>query len=404
MNFKTPNKKILTLIIAILLVMVFAGVAFSKDRATLYISPKSCSYKEGETFKAKVIINTEGNKINSARGLIEFSNNNLEVLDIDRDKSIFTFWDPTTSFSNDEGEIFFGGGLPSPGFSGSSGEIMEITFKAKDSGSAILDFKEGGVLLNDKKGTDILGRISGAEYKIKKEKIPLSQRKPKEEVLQPPQFTSYPEKLSSTETFYIEGESDPNSIVILYIEKQDQEPIIQEADVNSDGAWSYVHEKFLQPGKYSIYAKAKNGEGEISAPSEVLKIKIAKGGVVLFGVFIRNEMIYGIIILFLLFAVFSLFGYFIYDIKNRMKTKLGLTKEVKEANDSVVDGFGLLKEEIRRELKNLHAIGIDESATDLEKENRKKFVNDLAEDIELIDRIQNRVRKEIKDIEDVFPT
>lgn len=383
--------------------VIFAGAVLSKDRATLYLTPDSGSYKEGETFKVKVMINTAGNRINSARGVIEFSNNNLEVLDVDRDNSIFKFWDSTTSFSNSEGEIFFGGGLPSPGFSGSSGKILEITFRANSCGSAIIEFKEGAILLDDKKGTDILGEINGAKYKITEEKIPLPKRKFEKERLQPPQITIYPEKISITETFYIEGKADSDSIVILYIEKEKQEPIIKEIDVNSDGSWSYVHDKFLQPGDYSVYTKAKNERGEISPSSEREGFKVKKSGIVIFGLFINNETIYGILILVLLSTILSLFGYFIYDIQKRTKTKIKLMKEIREANDSVIDGFGLLKEELRRELHNLKDIKIAEGVSAAEKEKREKFINDLSEDLELIEKIQNYIRKEIGDIEKILP-
>jgi hypothetical protein len=398
------NKKtFLTIIILITALFICAGVVFSQQKAILYLNPISGSYKEGKIFKVKVKINTGKNKINSARGVIKFPKNNLEVLDIGKSGSIFTFWEPTTSFSNYAGEIDFGGGLPSPGFSGQSGKILEITFRAKSAGKVKIDFQEGAILANDKKGTDVLGKIKGAEYKIIKEAIPSPVKKPIEKEFKPPEITVFPERLSSTEVLYLEGKAEPSSTVILYIEKEDEEPIIKEIRIDPDGSWSYIHNKFLQAGKYSVFAKAKNDEGEISAPSKKIYLNVNKGGVVVLGVLIKDEIIYGVIILVLFATILVLFGYLIYSQQKRSKTKMSLFKEIKEANDSVIDGFGLLKEELRREVKILKETILPIEAQPEEKEKRQIIINDLSEDLDLIEKIQTYIRKEVKDIEDTLP-
>ncbi|MDD5551683.1 MAG: cohesin domain-containing protein [Candidatus Pacebacteria bacterium] len=402
------NKKIFLIIITIATCILFFDVKTilaQPKAATLYIDPATGVYKEEQVFKVKIKVNTGGYRINSARGIINFPKEKLEILDIERGNSIFSLWDSSTHFSNYEGNISFGGGLPAPGFSGNSGEILEISFRAKSTGKVNLDFQEGSVLANDAKGTDILRDLEGAEYNLNKEKVPIPTKKKTEiKRVQAPQITTYPEKLSSTEVFFVEGKADSKLTIILYIEKEGVEPIIATIKVDSDNTWSYVHNRFLRPGKYHIYAKAKNEKGEISAPSKKITLTLERGGVVVLGKFIREEIIYGSIILFLSITLFILLTYFLYNLQKRAKKRMNLLKEIKEANDSVIDGFGLLKEEVSREMKALKDMDITKDhITEKEKEERQKLVNDLIEDLDLIEKIQNYIRKEIGDIEKVLP-
>lgn len=400
------DKKIFLIIITISI--LFFGVKFisaQQKAATLYIDPATGIYKEEQVFKVKIKLNTGGYRINSARGIIDFPEEKLEILDIEKDNSIFSLWDSSTHFSNYDGSISFGGGLPTPGFLGSKGEILEISFKVKSTGKVKLNFQEGSVLANDAKGTDVLRNLKGAEYNLCKEKVPTPTRKKTEiKRIQAPQIITYPEKLSSTEALYIEGKADQKSTVILYIEKEEEEPIIARIKVESDGSWSYIHNRFLQPGTYYIYAKTKNENGEISAPSKKITLTLERGGIVILGKFIRDEILYGSIILFLSIAIFILLAHFLYSLQKRAKRRMKLLKEIKEANDSVIDGFGLLKEEVSREMRALRNMKITEDGvTKEEKEERQKLVNDLIEDLDLIEKIQNYIRKEIGDIEKVLP-
>jgi len=401
------SKKILIVSIILLGSIFLANNwVFSSDKAILYLEPSSSSFTVGETFKIAVKVDTKGNTINSARGIINFSPDKIEVLDLGKEKSIFLFWDNTTSFSNNSGQIIFGGGLPSPGFSGASGEILRPTFRVKSSGTIVIEFKEASVLANDEKGTDILGRLEKGTYELKAETTPIpSEANFPAKKVEIPKITTYPKEIFSTEIFYLEGSGMPDSIIILYIEKRDEEPTVSEIDTSPEGNWSYIHDKFLRPGEYSIYAKTKLKTGEISKSGEPIEISVKTGEVNILGFSIRNETLFGIIILILIISICVLFLVFVYLWQQSNKGKRKLVKEVKEANDSVAKGFGALKEEVKRELDILKGMKITEDVSSLrEKKERRKILDDLSQDLELLEKIEFYIRKEIKDIEDILPS
>lgn len=402
---KLKNKKIFSLLMGLFLLVVF-GFLLAREGAILVLESERTVIRKGDTIKIKLMVDTKGNIINSARGVIVFDKGKLGVLDLKTEESIFKFWDNTTSFSNYDGKINFGGGLPSPGFSG-KGLILEIIFEAKKEGEAKIDFKDGAVLLNDEKGTDILSKMQGINLKIEKEVLPVPSKPSAKEKkgVESPVITNYSENISSNEIFYAEGIAPANYRVIFYVEGKEIETIIREIDVDSRGSWFYTHDKFLPPGEYLIYAKVKNPKtGEISAPSEKKQLFVKRGGILLFGQFIRTELIFGLLILTLFLAVILLLFYFFYDQRRCAREKMRLMKEIKEANDSVVDGFGVLKAELSKELellKNLHIT--QDNISEIEREKRQRLINDLVEDLDLIEKIQAYIRKEVKDIEKTLP-
>jgi hypothetical protein len=387
------------------IIVIFFGVGFalSQGKAILYMVPASGSFNEGSTININVKINSNGNVINSAQGILTFPKNKLEVLEVKKDKSIFSFWDPTTSFSNHEGKITFGGGLPSPGFSG-IGNLCEIIFRAKEAGSASVQFTSGSVMTNSNKAVDVLGKMDNVSFSINKLAIPVPKKKPTFKNLRVPKIVTYQDNISSTEVFYIEGISEEEeAVIILYIEKQNQEPTVEQIDVTSDGSWSYVAQKFLQPGQYLIYAKAKNKKGEISPPSNKINLTVTRGGMTLFGNVVSNEVLLTIVILILIVAIFVMFGYLLYSQKKNFKRKLALTKELKEAYDSIVNGFIALKKEITKEIKELQSLQVVDVSSG-ERVKKQNLIDDLIQDIDLIDKIQNYIQKEVKDIESVLPS
>lgn len=398
---------LLSIIIFITLGLIWSNnLILSQEKAVLSLKPSSGSIRVGEIIQVEVMVDTKGNAINSARGIIEFDPAQLEVLDLGKGKSIFVFWDPSTSFSNSTGEITFGGGLPSPGFSGSSALILKPSFKARKAGKANIHFKEGSVLANDAEGTDILGKLEGASYKIEREQLPTPVETPAILLkITPPQITTYPAEISSTEVFYCEGSGLAQTTVLLYIEKENEEPVVKEVNVSPDGSWSYVHEKFLQAGEYSIYAKTKTGKGEISSSSEKANLSVTRGALQIGGFSIRNETLYGIIILILITGVIILLGIFATMQYRGMRERRKLEKEIREADQSVVKGFDTLKTEVRRELSVLKELKItDDRLSSKARKERRKILDDLLEDLDLLDRVEKIIQREVKDIEDILPS
>jgi hypothetical protein len=139
-----------------------ASVAFA---ATLSISPNTGVYNSNGTFTVRVNVNSGGQSINAAEGTLSFNPRELSVVSVTRASSIFNLWIAEPTFSNSAGTINFSGGSPA-GFTGSSGNIMSITFRAIGSGAPRVSFSNGSVLANDGRGSNVLTSMGGGTYTI----------------------------------------------------------------------------------------------------------------------------------------------------------------------------------------------------------------------------------------------
>src|SRR5262245_61826224 len=120
--------------------------------ATLYISPASGTYSAGNSFTVTVKTNTGGKAVNTAEATVTYSSNVLEVV---RASQGSTFYLASPGSPNSQsGSVYFGGGLPNPGYTGSGGNLGSITFRAKAVGTATISISSGSVLLNDGYGTN----------------------------------------------------------------------------------------------------------------------------------------------------------------------------------------------------------------------------------------------------------
>jgi hypothetical protein len=176
-------KKLIENKIIIIVIVISFFAPYKINAATLSISPNSTTVSVGKTVAVKVYVNTEGKSINNGEAAIQFPVDMLDVVSITKSSSIFTLWVEEPVFSNVTGKISFNGGVPNPGFTGQSGYIVTITFKAKKQGIASVIFSDGAVRENDGLGTDILVGKSGSSINIKT----AIKQKPKEEVkISPP--------------------------------------------------------------------------------------------------------------------------------------------------------------------------------------------------------------------------
>jgi len=161
---ENKKKKIIFYLI-LLSTLYFLFSASSVFAASLYFSPSSGSYTVGSTFPVAVKVNTGGEAINAADGILIFNPAELQVISLLKSSSIFSLWTTEPTFSNSAGNIIFGGGTPTA-FTGTTGTIITITFKAKASASAEVSFSSGSVLAADGKGTNILTSLGNAQFSL----------------------------------------------------------------------------------------------------------------------------------------------------------------------------------------------------------------------------------------------
>lgn len=165
-NIRLKYTKILLVIISFLLVLVSGLSARSAEAASLYLSPSSDSFNVGEQFSVSVYVSSADQAMNAASGIISFPQDKLGISSISKSGSIISLWVQEPAFFNNAGTANFEGIVLNPGFTGSSGKIITLNFRAKAVGNASLTFSSGSVLANDGKGTNILTGMSEENYNI----------------------------------------------------------------------------------------------------------------------------------------------------------------------------------------------------------------------------------------------
>lgn len=160
-----PNRIFgLTLTVCLFIIFIFSPV--KARAASLYFSPSVGSFIVGDIFSTELFVDTAGAAINNAEAAVNFPTEFLEVISISQAASIFSLWIQPVSYSNSAGTITFNGGLPTPGYTGSSGRIFSVVFRTKKTGAASLILSSASIRANDGLGTDILTSANSAQYNL----------------------------------------------------------------------------------------------------------------------------------------------------------------------------------------------------------------------------------------------
>jgi hypothetical protein len=122
--------------------------------------------------------------MNAVSFKISYPEDLLRFVSLSKTGTIINLWVQEPKGRN--GEVSAEGIVLNPGFTGSRGKILNITFKALNSGKADLNFVSGSVLANDGFGTNILKNMKGGSYNIRKASI----EKPSISYLPTPKITS----------------------------------------------------------------------------------------------------------------------------------------------------------------------------------------------------------------------
>lgn len=142
----------------------FLVLPVSTLAATLSFSPALGSYPVGSTVTVSVYSNSGGVALNALSGVVAYPNDLLEVISISKNQSIISLWVQEPSFSNSAGTINFEGIVLNPGYIGSNGRVLTITFRVKAAGQPTLVFSSGSILANDGEGSEILTSKGQAQF------------------------------------------------------------------------------------------------------------------------------------------------------------------------------------------------------------------------------------------------
>lgn len=146
-------------------ISVFLFAPALASAATLFISPEADSYGAGKSFTVRVRV-TSSQSINAVSGTLVYPTDKLQVTSVSKASSILTLWVADPSYSNAEGKVNFEGVVPNPGFAGTGGLILTVTFRIVGSGNATVSFANASVLANDGNGTNVLDRSTPATYSL----------------------------------------------------------------------------------------------------------------------------------------------------------------------------------------------------------------------------------------------
>lgn len=125
--------------------------------ASLFFSPSSGTYKVGETFTLRVVVSSPDQAENAVSGVLAFPSDKLDAVSISKSGSIVSLWVQEPSLGAGRGS--FEGITFNPGYKGSSGRVLSVTFKAKAAGTAVVRLSSGAILANDGQGTNILSGL-----------------------------------------------------------------------------------------------------------------------------------------------------------------------------------------------------------------------------------------------------
>lgn len=245
------------------LFLVF-GLAGSAQAATLFLAPSMGSYSTGATFNVSIKVNTDGQAINTAEATLTFDPTKLNVASISKVSSIFSLWVSEPVFSNGDGTISFAGGKPSPGYTGSSGTLITVTFKGLTSGTANVNFSSASVLADDGLGTNILSSLISGAYNITAKEISITPATP----ATPSGASTAPVVISATHPeenkwysnndpeFSWQLPSGVTGVSLLLHEKATADPGSQ-----SDGLLESKKYENLKDGIWYFHVKFKNSSG-----------------------------------------------------------------------------------------------------------------------------------------------
>lgn len=162
--------------------------------ADLTLSPSVGQFEVGQTFTVDVYITNNTQAINAVSGTLTFPTDTVSVRSISKDGTIIKLWAEEPTFSNTNGSAKFEGVILNPGFSGSRGKVISLSFSAKKAGNASVIFSSGQVLANDGQATNVVGSLGNGSYTV----APASQEEQPKTTVTSPVVSQAPELSSPT--------------------------------------------------------------------------------------------------------------------------------------------------------------------------------------------------------------
>ncbi len=200
------------------------------------------------------------------------------------------------------------------------------------------------------------------------------------------EITEIPKRINVGEAFEIKGKTRQETMVRIYIQKDNEEPLIERVKADSTGVFSLFYDKTLNQGDYFVWARAEDERGALSRPTKKYALEVGLPPFLKFGKIALDYITTMITLLILIIGAIAIIFYVWYRISIWKKR---VSKETKEVSQSVAGSFRALRGEVEEEISLLDK---KPGLTKSEKEIRDKLQ-------EALDISEKFINKEIKDVE-----
>lgn len=204
-----------------------------------------------------------------------------------------------------------------------------------------------------------------------------------------PVITEYPEELQSGEPLIVRGSTYPNSKVIIWLQREKDDPKSFTVQSDPAGKFTFVADERLGDGIYKLWAEVIDERGAKSDSSEKVTVIVQKPVAVQIGLKAIDVLAVLIPLIALIIFLLALLWYGWHKFSSLRKR---LQKEVREAESALHRAFDLLKEDIGEQIKMLEKTRTKRQLTEEEEKAIKQLKKDL-------DDAEKFVKKEIEDIE-----
>ena len=208
--------------------------------------------------------------------------------------------------------------------------------------------------------------------------------------LQAPIITEYPKQLPSGESLVVKGTTKyPDARTTVWFKRGNEEAKSQVVKNDDKGNFTLVAEVKPEDGIYKLWAETIDNRGAQSAPSERVTVSVERPAFLKIGSFAVSllAVIVPLVAIIILLLLVAWYGWRKFSMLRKK-----LKKEVREAESALHKAFGLLKENVREQIKTLEKTRAKRRLT----EEEEKIVKQLRRDLEDAEEV---IEKEIEDIE-----
>lgn len=204
--------------------------------------------------------------------------------------------------------------------------------------------------------------------------------------IEAPEITKIPISVKTGDILEIEGKALAGMTVRIYLQKGEEEPILEKVKADSGGNFLLSYDKALSKGDYLVWAQAEDERGALSNLTRKYALEVGLSPFLKIGKIAMDYL--ATIITFVVFIVGILLVVF-YGWYRISLWRKRLRRETSEVKKSMNRAFRTLREEVNEQIKFL------DGKQGITKDERK--VRDKLK--ESLDISEEFIRKEIKDVE-----